>query len=101
MPAAIGVAYETPRHRRTATWSSQMMIAKTTMAMEPQSPRYCYDELHNVRKAINWAVQVWDADIVNLSLAMRVESRDIDEALSKLGIIAIHCTDGEESHGSS
>ncbi|KAM3505003.1 hypothetical protein MY11210_008140 [Beauveria gryllotalpidicola] len=98
---------------------AEIYIAKVT-----NSSTVSDDELHNVRKAINWAVQVWDADIINLSLAMRVESRDIDEALShallpgskiifaaahnnaghhegpswpgrKLGIIAIHCTDGD------
>ncbi|KAM3433827.1 hypothetical protein NHJ13734_006291 [Beauveria thailandica] len=98
---------------------AEIYIAKVT-----NSSTVSDDELHNVRKAINWAVQVWDADIINLSLAMRVESRDIDEALShallpgskiifaaahnnagrhegpswpgrKLGIIAIHGTDGD------
>ncbi|KAM3486770.1 hypothetical protein MY8738_000264 [Beauveria namnaoensis] len=98
---------------------AEIYIAKVT-----NSSTVSDDELHNVRKAINWAVQVWDADIINLSLAMRVESRDIDEALThallpgskiifaaahnnaghhegpswpgrKLGIIAIHCTDGD------
>ncbi|KAM3549323.1 hypothetical protein ARSEF4850_008923 [Beauveria asiatica] len=98
---------------------AEIYIAKVT-----NSSTVSDDELHNVRKAINWAVQVWDADIISLSLAMRVESRDIDEALShallpgskiifaaahsnagrhegpswpgrKLGIIAIHGTDGD------
>ncbi|EGX88836.1 subtilisin, putative [Cordyceps militaris CM01] len=79
--------------------------------------------LFNVAKAIDWAVQVWKVDIINLSLAMKLKLDDIDESLSyalipgskiifaaahenvgrnerpswpgsKTGVIAIHSTDG-------
>ncbi|KIX05940.1 uncharacterized protein Z518_03914 [Rhinocladiella mackenziei CBS 650.93] len=41
------------------------------------------DASYSREKAINWAVQVWNVDIITISLALHEENPDIDEALNE------------------
>ncbi|OAA71218.1 Peptidase S8/S53, subtilisin/kexin/sedolisin [Cordyceps fumosorosea ARSEF 2679] len=97
---------------------ADIYIAKVT-----NSENISAGELTNIFEAIIWAVEVWDVDIINLSLALDELSEEIDEALcaafdqgnkivfaaahrntgvndeptwpgTRAGVIPIYCTDG-------
>ncbi|KAK5654613.1 hypothetical protein OQA88_7243 [Cercophora sp. LCS_1] len=60
--------------------NAHIFIAKVTSGGEKHIPK---DGLYRIAKAINWAVQVWKVDIINMSFALPQTNPDIDEAIKE------------------
>lgn len=59
---------------------AELFIAKVSSDTEQYIPK---SKLYCIAKAINWAVQVWNVDIITMSIALKEENPDIDEELNE------------------